>query len=93
MVMVDGTLVEYQKAFCVCAFYIYKEILEATVSGKNTSVCLEAREYSRAVENNWAVKGHLLRKVSRVCTLFLTKGGCIHCRVTGHDRHTKLVYM
>ena len=38
-------------------------------------------------KKNRAVKGHLPQKVSRVCTLFLKKGGRIHCRVNGQQRY------
>ena len=41
--------------------------------------------YAVAVGKNGTVKGHLPWKVSRVCTLFLKKGGHIRCRVTGRQ--------
>ena len=51
-------------------------------------------QYTVAVEKNRTIKDHLQRKVSRFCTLFLKKGGHIHCRVTGLQRYTTwLVYI
>ena len=39
--------------------------------------------YAVAVKTDGPVIGHLPRKVSRVCSLFLRRGGHIHCTVTG----------
>ena len=45
-------------------------------------------QYAKAVGKNGTIKGHLLRKVLRVCTLFRKKSGRIHCRVTGRQRYS-----
>ena len=37
---------------------------------------------------NRTVKGHLPQKVSRVCTLFMKKGGRIRRRATGRQRYS-----
>ena len=44
-VIIEATLVEHKKAFCMHVYHIYKDIRETTV-GKNTSAFLVAREYS-----------------------------------------------
>ena len=36
------------------------------------------------------VIGHLPRKTSRMCTLFIRRGGVIHCRVTGRRYSSNL---
>ena len=41
-----------------------------------------------AVKKDGTVIGHLPRKVSRVCSLFLRRGGSIHCTVTGRRRYS-----
>ena len=43
--------------------------------------------YSVAVKKG-VVIGHLPRKVSRLCSLFLWRGGTIDCIVTGARRHS-----
>ena len=72
-------------------YYIYKDIWEATVSEKALVCVSKPRnthdQYAMAVEKNGTAEGHLLQKVSRVCTLFLKKGSCIHCRVTERQRY------
>ena len=40
-------------------------------------------QYVVVVGKNGTVKGHLLRKVSRVCTLFLKKVGVFIAELTG----------
>ncbi len=42
--------------------------------------------YAVAVIKDGVAIGHLPRKVLRVCSLFLRRGGTIHCRVTGGRR-------
>ena len=53
-----------------------------------TVVCmLEPRNFhdgnAVAVEKDGRIFGHLARKVSRVCAVFLKIGGIIRCTVTG----------
>ena len=41
------------------------------------------------LERSWSViVGHLPRKISRICTLFIRRGGAIHCRVTGRRKYS-----
>ena len=44
--------------------------------------------YAVALVKNRTVIGHLPRKMSRVCSLFLRRGGGIVCTVTGARRHS-----
>ncbi len=39
-------------------------------------------------ENAVTTVGHLPRKISCVCSLFLRRGGTITCEITGHRRHS-----
>ena len=50
-------------------------------------------QYAVAVRKNGTVVGHLPQKVSRVCTLFLKKGGGIHFAEWLDDRDTRLIYV
>ena len=44
--------------------------------------------YAVAVKRSGVVIGHLPRKVSRVCSLFLRRGGVISCTVTGGRQYS-----
>ena len=41
-----------------------------------------------AVKREGTIVGHLTRKITRVCSLFLRQGGSITCTVTGHRRYS-----
>ena len=84
----DNTRVKYEKVRCICEYHTYRDIQEATV-GEKTLVCTSKPgnthdHYNVAVEKNRTVKGRLPHRWFHVfCTLFVTKGGRIHCRVRG----------
>ena len=44
--------------------------------------------YAVAVIKDGVIIGHLPRKVSRVCSLFLRRGGSIQCTVVGRRRYS-----
>ena len=44
--------------------------------------------YAVAVEKAGVIVGHLPRKISSICNLFLRKGGSIHCTVTGSRQYS-----
>ena len=46
-----------------------------------------ADRYAVAVLKQETIIGHLPRKISKVCSLFLRRGGSIRCTVTGSRRH------
>ena len=46
-----------------------------------------ADRYAVAVLKQGTVIGHLPRKISKVCSLFLRRGGSIRCTVTWSRRH------
>ena len=82
---------EYGRALCVRGYHVYREIWEAAVG--EVLICeREPRNakdgYAVAVKKDGTVIGHLPRKVSRVCSLFLRRGGSIHCTVTGRQRYS-----
>ena len=41
--------------------------------------------YSVVVKKDGEAIGHLPRKGLRVCSLFLRRGGTVHCSVSGHN--------
>ena len=46
----------------------------------------EHDRYAVAVKKDGQIIGHLPRIVSRVCSLFMRRGGSIHCTVSGTRR-------
>ena len=44
--------------------------------------------YVVAVKKEGTIMGHLSRKVSRVCSLFLRRRGTIECTVTGRRKYS-----
>ena len=83
--------VKYQKTLCVREYHIYKHIWNATMSERLECVMDPSNSHDRyavAVEKDGMIIGHLPRKVSRVSTLFLKKGGKISCTVTGGRRYS-----
>ena len=42
--------------------------------------------YAVAVVKNATIIGHLPRKISRICSLFIRKGGVVTCTVVGSRR-------
>ena len=82
-------MAEYEGACCVRGYHIYREIWAAAVG--EVLVCEReqrnaADRYAVAVKKDGTVIGHLPRKVSRVCSLFLRRGGTIRCVVAGPRR-------
>ena len=66
--------------------YVYHRIWFATI-GEVLSYEREPTNskdrYAVTVKKDETVIGHLPRKVSRVCSLFLRRGGTVHCQVSG----------
>ena len=71
--------------------HIYQEIWSSSIG----EVLLSEREplndadrYAVAVIKDGVVVGHVPRKFSRMCSLFLARGGVIYCKVTGERRYS-----
>ena len=86
--MATGT---FEKDCCVHGYHIYQWVWDVAIG--EDLICRreptnERDRYAVAVTKNGTVIGHLPRKVSRVCSLFLRKGGTIDCVVTGTQRYS-----
>ena len=75
----------------VRGYHIYKDIWDATI-GEKLQCARESDNsndhYAVAVRKNDAVVGHVPRKISRVCVLFLERNGAITCTITGPRRRS-----
>ena len=81
----------FERNCCIRGYHAYKEVWEAAVG--EALVCEREPEnasdrYAVAVEKEGSIIGHLPRKVSRVCSLFLRRGGTIQCTVTGRRKYS-----
>ncbi len=80
-----------QKESCVRGYHVYEELRKAAIGGE-----LECRRECRntadaftvTVIKNGTIVGHLHRRISRVCTLFMRRGGVIQCQVTGRRKYS-----
>ena len=75
----------FERNCCTRGYHIYKEVWEAVVG--EALVCEREPEnasdrHTVAVKQEGTIIGHLLRKLSQVCSLFLRRGGTIECTVT-----------
>ena len=77
---------------CIRGYHIYKTVWEATV-GEELQCIREptniSDRYAISVIKEGIVIGHLPKRLSRVCSLFLRHGGNIVCVVTGRRRYSR----
>ena len=81
-----------EKPSSIRGYHIYKDIWEAAIG--EVLKCERERgnnkdRYAIAVKKDEIIIGHLPRRISRVCSLFLRRGGTIVCRVTGRRRYSR----
>lgn len=83
---------QYERPCCVRGYQIYKSIWTAIV-GEQLACQREPTNihdrYAVAVIKSDTIIGHLPRKVSKVCSLFLRRGGSIICTVTGSRQYSE----
>ena len=77
---------EFSRVSNVRGYHVYKDVWDAAIG--EVLVCEpEPRNaedrYAVAVKKDETIVGHLPRNLSRVCSLFIRRGGMIQCTVTG----------
>ena len=76
---------------CVRGYHVYQDrwapVLNERLSCKHEPGNLED-PYAVAIVNAGTVVGHVPRKISTVCCMFLRKGGTIECTVTGSKQYS-----
>ena len=82
---------EYEVSCCVRGYHVYQSIWAAAVG--EVLMCEreptnEKDRYAVAVVKEETVVGHLPKRISRVCSLFLLRGGTILCTVVGGRRYS-----
>ena len=76
---------------CICGYHVYNDIWTAIV-GEELECAREVGNakdrYVVSVLRGSDIVGHLPQKISRVCSLFLLRGGTISCKVIGRRRYS-----
>ena len=83
---------EFGRDCCIYGYHVYKEIRQASVGEELECDCKPGNLcdcYAVAVKRSEVVIGHLLQKLSRICLLFLRRGGVITCTETGGRRYSR----
>lgn len=82
---------EFEISSCVRGYHVYRHIWAAAV-GEELECAREptnaSDRYSVAVIKDGVIVGHLPKRISRVCSLFLRRGGSILCTVVGGRRYS-----
>ena len=82
---------EFGSDCCIGRYHVYKETWQAAIGEKlecDREPENSCDRYAVAVKRSGVVIGHLPRKLSRVCSLFLRRGGVISCTVTGRPSYS-----
>ena len=88
--MADFT-VEYERESCIRGHHIYYPVWTSYVGEQLVCVREPLNSVDRfavAVKKDDSVVGHLPKKISKICSLFLRRRGSIRCRVTGSRRYS-----
>lgn len=76
---------------CIRGFHVYKDRWNP-VLGENLSCQRELSNghdlFAVAVLKNGTIIRHLPRKISSICSLFISKGGSLTCRVSSSHRYS-----
>ena len=88
----DEGVEEYEMMSCVRGYHIYQSVWDSCVG--EMLHCGSDRHnshdrYAISVTKDETIVGHLPRKISQTCTLFLRRGGTIHCVITGGRRYSR----
>ena len=80
-----------ERECCVRGYHVYKNIWDASI-GEELACQREPSNgvdrYAVVVIKDDAVVGHLPKKMARIYSLFLRRGGVIRCRVAGRRRYS-----
>ena len=82
---------ELEISSCVRGYHVYQDIWTPAV-GEELDCIREptnsSDRYAVAVVKDGLTVGHLPKRISRTCSLFLLRGGTILCTIEGSRRHS-----
>ena len=80
---------------CIRGYHVYQRVWTDPYVGETLDCRREPTNvvdrYAVSVIRSEVVVGHLPKKISKLCSLFLRRGGSISCEVTGRRRSTDLI--
>ena len=82
---------ELSRLSCVRGYHVYQDVWDAAIGEILTCEREPSNSqvrYAVAVKKEGSIVGHLPKNVSRVCSLFLRRGGTIECTITGTRRYS-----
>lgn len=84
-------MAQFERDCCIRGYHEYQAVWAAAVGETLTCTrepAYESDMHAVAVIKSGTTVGHLPRKISRVCSIFLRRGRSIHCTVTGGRRYS-----
>ena len=76
---------------CVRGYHVYKDVWNAAL-GEELQCQRETGNssdlYAVAVRKDSTIVGHLPQKISRICALFIRRGGTITCSLNGRRKYS-----
>ena len=86
--MESGEEMEFRMSNCVHGYHVYQRVWDAVV-GENLEcereTSNEKDRYAVVAKKAELLIGHLPKKISRICSLFLLMGGIVVATVTGRQ--------
>ena len=83
---------QFSIEWCIRGYHVYKAIWDAAM-GEELPCEREPANLADvcavAVIKDGQCVGHIPQKISRVCSLFIRRGGTISCQVTGARQHSQ----
>ena len=83
---------QFEVESCVRGYHIYKAVWTPTI-GEVLSCTRETvnlhDHYAVKVERSGVIVGHLPKKISTICSLFISNGGTISCQIDGSRRYSQ----
>ena len=73
---------------CILGYHVYKDLWDVLIGEGERGPFNDADRYAVAVLKDDTVVGHIPRKISQICSLFLARGGAIVCTPTGRRRYS-----
>ena len=83
-------MAEWEMESCIHGYHIYQSVWMLVLKDL---ICLRepfnsVDKYAVCVKKDDDIIGHLPKKISRICSVFLRRGGSISCIVTGRRRYS-----
>ena len=74
---------------CVRGCHVYKDLWNATPGETLTCKRERGNRNDVFVQSNGNIVGHIPRKISCICTLFICRGRVLNCLITGLRRYSR----